>query len=1252
MLSNSDPSALARRTRISLLLLVFAGVLSMPVAQAQDSKETWWTARYEALTKTLEQRIHSPRAAATLLELSQVAPHLESLANLSAVLQRVTRESRAHPEVRALARQLLSQVELSRGRLPKAKAHLEDLDLMRDGWLIGGFDNDGGTGHTSVYGPEQGAIDLTAVWPGKERDVTWRRVQAGDYEMGPAIASLLRPTSNVTFYFLTSLESALAQRALLYFGTSGATRLWVNGQQVFQDGADHPERFDQRAVNVPLRKGANTLLVKVSGLDETPGVIVRVEGTNGRRLAGAKWVAPAIGQRFVGAAVPGPRESAADQTFVHGDLLKELSTLVAQRPDDGELQQDLAVVLEARRAFNSKDQKHRRVQTKAANLLHKSARAQTRLAAFIEDDHNERRVALEQALNVDPEWVPARTALGNYYVERGLLRRGIDELTRAVADRPSYVPAILGLANAFHAMGLEGRARRLESEAAVAHRMSPDALMAGARADRALGRVRDAIERYRVLLSLRYNHSAARVELASLLLDTGDVDGAALELGRALELAPANLGIGLRLARMLSMNERSSEASEKYERLVELAPDAEQVFEARGEHRQRLGDAQGALADFQAALVIKPQNPRLREVVRSLHPQENYAQSYLRDAVTLAAEARADTRGNGDPDAVVLSQLDVVRVYPNGLSSRTHQEVTWLVSQRGVEQARVQGLRYAPGEEEVKIERARIIKRDGSVVESKSENDSRVNDTSGGMYFDHRRRTVSLPNLELGDVVEFTWRKDDISATNMFADYFGDVTYLQGTNPKRDVDYVLVAPKARTFFANEPALKGIEHDVVAAGADRVWRWRVRNVPRVEPEPRMPAWVETAAYLHVSTFKEWDDVGRFWWGLIREQLHVTPSVAAAAKEAVAGIPASNVDGRVRAVYRYVVTKTRYVGLEFGIHGFKPYPVDRVLARGFGDCKDKASLMYAMLEHLGIESRLVLLRMNHLGALTEKPASLAVFNHAILYVPQLDLWLDGTAEFAGSSELPASDQSAQVLVVEPGTKAPSRFLTTPVSRSVSNVTTGVYDIALSTDGSASLQGTSEVKGQSAASWRQGYQSESGRREKFEQSWARSYPGARLKSLDISDPRAIEAPVKTTFELEVPNMGRIDADELLFSPFGEDLRYVRNYAPLSSRRFPVKLGVPWRNEFSYRVTLPKGGVVKNAGSPLTGTSPFGSYSLSVTPSSDGAVLISGHVAFDVESVQPNEYQSFRQFLSQIDRAFGQRFAVALPVTKEVAR
>ena len=120
-------------------------------------------------------------------------------------------------------------------------------------------------------------------------------------------------------------------------------------------------------------------------------------------------------------------------------------------------------------------------------------------------------------------------------------------------------------------------------------------------------------------------------------------------------------------------------------------------------------------------------------------------------------------------------------------------------------------------------------------------------------------------------------------------------------------------------------------------------------------------------------------------------------------------------KVRALHRFVIEKTRYVGLEFGIHGYKPYPVSQVLLRRFGDCKDKALLLMALLREQGIESELVLLRSRRAGLVDSQPASLAIFDHAITYVPRLDLYLDSTAEFAGMSELPSQDQGVMVLRV---------------------------------------------------------------------------------------------------------------------------------------------------------------------------------------------------------------------------------------------
>lgn len=1240
-------------TRLAAAVLLSASVLPPGVARAETEltapatlRGDWFDQRLNELNHELNGRMNSARAAATLYRMHELSGDLQSLQPLARVYARVVRDRRVHPEVKALATKLLAEVETSRGRLSRARSHVDTLRFAEDGWIVGGFDNEGGTGHDTAFAPENGAIDLEATYAGKENEIRWVRAPSPGLRGRLPVHEVIRPARNATFYFLTTLESSRAGRAVLHLGTSGATRVWVNGQLVHVDGDDHPARFDQRAVGVRLRDGSNPVLVKVSVLDETPALYLRVGDGPSGELA---FRAPERGTVSMPVSGPGIRDVVARERPVElDDLVSVLRRQVASSPRDGALREDYARVLAARRPFDSKSRLHRTEQEKAAELLPRSAATHTTLAAWITDDHNRRRLALERALKSDPSWVPARIELGEYYLSRGFPRRALAELERAAADRPDHPLAALRLNDALDSLSLDARSQRRIFQLAQRFPTSPDVVLAAARTERMLGRRAEAVSRYRVLISMRYDHPA-RSELANLLLDGGDVAGAVTELQRALELSPASTALGLRLASVLSHNGRPEEALALYDRLAGQSPLHEGVLEARGHHKLRQGDESGALGDFEAALALRPQNARLREVVRSVLPQENFAAPYLRDAVALAAEEQARdaekeamTRG---ADAVVLANVEVVRVYPNGLSSRVRQSIVRVVTQRGVEQTRVQGIRYTPGDQEVRVEQARLVRPDGSVVESASQNDRRLTDSWSGMYFDARQRIVAFQDVRPGDVVELTYRLDDVSSENMFADYFGDVRFLQGTAPQRLVEYVLIAPASREFFTNEPRLDGLRHEVEhhergrPDDERRIWRWAASDVPRLESEPRMPGWANLVPYLHVSTFRDWDHMARFWWGLIRDQLHITPDVRAAAEEAVAGIPKGDVTGRIHAVHRYVVEKTRYVGLEFGIHGFKPYRVDQVLSRRFGDCKDKAALMYAMLKHLGIESKLVLIRTRNMGHLDPQPVSLAVFNHAILYVPSHDLFLDGTAEFSGPSELPFSDQDAQALIVEEDPNRSSRFLVTPTFPATANTNETQLTVRLAPEGAARIEGVSTITGEGAAGYRQAYESESGRRERFEQGYGRSYPGARVTSFDISEPRAIGQPVELRFELEVPRLGRADGDGTrVFSPFGEPFRYSQWLAPLSRREHPVDLGHPWHNTYDVLLQLPEGMRLADEQVRFEKSTRFGSYLLELTPSEGSTTGEVARMRVELSLaggvVSPADYPELRAFLQELDR------------------
>jgi hypothetical protein len=507
---------------------------------------------------------------------------------------------------------------------------------------------------------------------------------------------------------------------------------------------------------------------------------------------------------------------------------------------------------------------------------------------------------------------------------------------------------------------------------------------------------------------------------------------------------------------------------------------------------------------------------------------------------------------------------------------------------------------------------------------------------------------VGFPQLEPGDVLELVQRTDD-SGTNFFADYFGDFQYLQGYTRKAVADYVLLGPPGRTFYAATSPLAGLTHTQGKLADGGTWqRWTVRDVPRVVPEPAMPGTSDLLGYVHVSTYKDWESVGRFYWGLVKDQLRVTDEVRAAADEAVRDIPTDDEQARIRAVYDYVVSRTRYVALEFGIHSFKPYPVETVLSRRFGDCKDKASLMHAMLEALGIDSRLVLLRTRRMGNLADAPASLAVFDHAILYVPKYDLYLDGTAEFHGSGELPPDDRGAEALVVEPDGTG-SRIRRTPDSTSAENVDETRARVSLRADGSATLDLTASARGPWTAELRRTFESPDERQARAEEQLARAaFPGVKVTSVEVSDPHDIERPFTARFQASAPAFAATSTRGLRFSPFGQQRSYVESYAQLSRRTLPQRLPTPQRLTVTTEVELPRGFSV-TAPDDSAAEAPQGAWSVKYAIA-DGKLTARLELELKGGIVSPQEYGAFRAFLGRLDRALSRKVDATPPAQTAV--
>jgi tetratricopeptide (TPR) repeat protein/transglutaminase-like putative cysteine protease len=1234
-------------------LLVVSAVPEAPPAVPDAPPAVPAARRFQSLAAELARDHADPRALAVLAEMRSLEEDLADLPGAAAAYARIAGDRQAHPEVRAWARLALVEVYRARGMLSKAQAEIGKLGLVQE-WLVAGpFDDEGKKGFDAVYPPEEGGA-LAARMAGKVREVRWRPLPPEARQPGLGISDLgasMRPAREAVGYALATLESPREQRVRLYLGASGAVKLWVNGALALAERSYHPVRLDQFGVAVSLRKGPNRILVKVCHQLGRLGVALRAATAAGEPLRLAELPA---GQDPPPAPAPGARPEPVASLV----SILESRAEAARGKGRARARLDLALALAEKRSAEDRERRALEEARSAVRLAPGWAEARL-LAARLEPEGNRQREHLEAALAASPGDPAVLRALGAHHLQLGRPHRALPILETAARADPGPGARLL-LADAWEAVGLGARAHRIRIRAAADFPLLAAPAGAAARSARNLDRLDEAAGLWRKALALRFDDAGSRYGLEKLLADRGDVEDALLLLEEALKLDPVDLGARLRQADLLAANGNPDRAEAAYAAAQRICPEEEEVQERRGRARLRAGRTADAVADFQAALELRPQNPQLKELLRAVQPQqEGYERPYLLDARELAraweresAPARepAERPGAAGPpesgdDAVVLGELRLAKVFPSGLSSRYQQLVVKVLTPRGADALRRHTFGYEPGRQEIRVDRARVTKPDGTAVDTAQETDRSASEPWYRLWYDTRARTVALPALAAGDVLELAVRTDDVARENLLADYFGDVVSLADRYRRLRWEYVVLMPPGREIHASETPPGVTRTDRAVAGGTE-HRFSARDTPRIPPEPGAPGWSEIAPFVHVSTFANWDQVASFWWGLAREQLAPNAEVREAAlrvaretREArrASGLPPSE-DERaiVEAIHAFVVTNIRYVGLEFGIHGFKPYRVDEVLSRRFGDCKDKAGLTHALLQVLGIDSRLVLLRMRHLGAMPATPASLSIFNHAVTWVPRYDLWLDGTASFHGTRELPGEDREASVLVVNPG--APARFQRTPGVRAEENSTESQLAIRIAADGSAAIQGDSRIRGAAAPGYRRAYQAENDRKAVLEQAFARTFPGLRVVSLATSDLSRLEEDVQLRFQLAQPRFAERHGEDLVFSPFGGAQGYTEAYAPISSRRLDLALGDPYLNHFAYRIDLPEGTSVAELPGPARAETPFGSYEIATRAQGD-SILAEGRIAFRAGRVAAADYPAFREFVAGLDRALGSK-------------
>ena len=200
--------------------------------------------------------------------------------------------------------------------------------------------------------------------------------------------------------------------------------------------------------------------------------------------------------------------------------------------------------------------------------------------------------------------------------------------------------------------------------------------------------------------------------------------------------------------------------------------------------------------------------------------------------------------------------------------------------------------------------------------------------------------------------------------------------------------------------------------------------------RSQPEPRLvdPNGVNTFnAFPRVvaSTLGEHTELGRLFDQKARAQVRVTDEVKRLA-ESITRQSQTDQD-KAADIYRWMQRNIRYVAIYLGQGGWVPHSVEWILDKRYGDCKDHAVLMQALLLAVGIQADTVLLYAGNEFELPEWPVG---FSHCMVYLPRWGLYLDSTSTETPFGQLHWLDADKPVVVVsEAGARLQRTPSTTP-------------------------------------------------------------------------------------------------------------------------------------------------------------------------------------------------------------------------------
>ncbi len=514
----------------------------------------------------------------------------------------------------------------------------------------------------------------------------------------------------------------------------------------------------------------------------------------------------------------------------------------------------------------------------------------------------------------------------------------------------------------------------------------------------------------------------------------------------------------------------------------------------------------------------------------------------------------ADAKAIPNPDehsAIMLDQKVGLTVEDDRTTDRRLFQRVYLTREDAVSTWANAFLPQSPPLVTTKLEVARVIQPDGSATVFNPAKLPEATDCTSGTC--GAMAMVYLPKARPGCIVEIGYRVRQM--LNASLPEVTETLEIQRDIPVLSTQIEIKVPEKKTYHVALKNSDATAEESVDHGR-KIYRWTLGPQKAAESLPGDAPASEWVTWLGVSSLPSWDAFAVWYRRIANGSDFIDDTVRKTAKDLTA--TAKTREEKIQRLFEFV-SAMRYVAVEIGVQGFRPRTPVQVLNNRFGDCKDKANLLIALLRASGIDANFVLLNR---GSATDITFPSWQFNHAICMVPgegnKPDLWLDATDSVTPYGFVPPGDAGRQGFVFS---KDKAEFKVVGGTPDTS-VLADVWDLKQNPEGGWS--GTFQRTGKGLAEYqlRETFHglSPAQRRDAISSAISKLWPDSDTSQARVSDVSSLTEAVKVQSQV-------VSAGTLLPLP---DFPWLKGFsAPDRDRPLQINDGQPFMTRQTVRLT-----------------------------------------------------------------------------------